>query len=117
MLLLVILALGQPVGQPVSQPVSSHPHPPAPILPPPPARFGAVVTDWRAANGEALARERDGSAPASGTRFGRQARALGDRVGEVVAAGDCEGGERMAREAGDFALMRAVRTHCRSATR
>jgi hypothetical protein len=40
------------------------------------------------------------------------ARALGDRVGRMVAVGDCRGGERMAMEAGDSALVRAVRTYC-----
>lgn len=39
--------------------------------------------------------------------------ALGERVGEIVRTGDCEGGERIAREAGDFALVQAVRDHCR----
>jgi hypothetical protein len=43
-----------------------------------------------------------------------EAVALGRRVGEVVRAGDCAEGERIAREAGDFALVNAVRDHCRS---
>jgi hypothetical protein len=43
-----------------------------------------------------------------------EARSLGDRVGRLVAAGDCRGGERMALEAGDSALVRAVRDYCRS---
>jgi hypothetical protein len=42
-----------------------------------------------------------------------EAVALGRRVGEVVRAGDCAEGERIAREAGDLALVRAVREHCR----
>ena len=42
-----------------------------------------------------------------------EAVALGRRVGEIVRAGDCTGGERMAREAGDLALVRAVQEHCR----
>jgi hypothetical protein len=42
-----------------------------------------------------------------------EARALGDRVGQMVAAGDCRGGERIAMEAGDSALVRAVRNYCR----
>lgn len=41
--------------------------------------------------------------------------ALGERVGEVVRLGDCEEGERIAREAGDFPLVAAVRQHCRPA--
>ena len=43
-----------------------------------------------------------------------EARSLGDRVGRLVAAGDCRGGERMALAAGDSALVRAVRDYCRS---
>jgi hypothetical protein len=43
-----------------------------------------------------------------------EARLLGDRVGRLVAAGDCRGGERMALAAGDSALVRAVRDYCRS---
>ena len=39
---------------------------------------------------------------------------LGQRVGEIVRAGDCEEGERVARAAGDFPLVEAVRTHCRT---
>lgn len=39
--------------------------------------------------------------------------ALGQRVGELVRTGDCTAGERMAREAGDFALLAAVRAYCR----
>lgn len=42
-----------------------------------------------------------------------EARSLGDRVGKLVAAGDCRGGERMALAAGDSALVRAVRDYCR----
>jgi hypothetical protein len=37
---------------------------------------------------------------------------LGERVGAVVTSGDCDGGERLAIEAGDLALARAVRDHC-----
>src|SRR5436190_20680504 len=44
-----------------------------------------------------------------------EAIALGRRVGEVVRSGNCTEGERMARQAGDFALVRAVRAHCRRA--
>ena len=46
------------------------------------------------------------------SRSEAEAVALGRRVGEVVRAGDCAEGERIAREAGDFALVRAVREHC-----
>lgn len=41
-----------------------------------------------------------------------QAQALGKRVGEIVAAGDCAEGERVARAAGDMGLARAVRDYC-----
>jgi hypothetical protein len=41
-------------------------------------------------------------------------RALGDRVGQIVAAGDCDEGERQARAAGDVALALAVRDYCYS---
>ncbi len=47
------------------------------------------------------------------SRAQAEAVALGERVGEVVRAGDCAEGERIARVAGDFALVRAVRAHCR----
>ena len=67
--------------------------------------------DWRSVNGANLAAEarRQSDAP----RTAAEARSLGDRVGQLVAAGDCEGGERMAREAGDFPLVDAVRDYCR----
>ncbi len=42
-----------------------------------------------------------------------EARSLGDRVGRLVAAGDCRAGERMALAAGDSALVKAVRDYCR----
>lgn len=42
-----------------------------------------------------------------------EAVALGARVGEVVRNGDCEEGERIARQAGDMPLVAAVRAHCR----
>ena len=44
-----------------------------------------------------------------------QGRALGERVGEIVGLGDCAEGERVARAAGDFALVEAVRAHCAAA--
>jgi len=47
------------------------------------------------------------------SRARAEAVALGQRVGQVVRAGDCAEGERIAREAGDLALVRAVREHCR----
>jgi hypothetical protein len=50
--------------------------------------------------------------PLAPLRSEAEAVALGRRVGEVVRAGNCAQGERIAREAGDFALVRAVRAHC-----
>jgi hypothetical protein len=41
-----------------------------------------------------------------------EAQALGDRVGRMVAAGDCRGGEKMALTAGDSKLAQAVRNYC-----
>ena len=41
-----------------------------------------------------------------------EAQALGDRVGRMVAAGDCRGGEKMALAAGDSKLAQAVRNYC-----
>lgn len=41
--------------------------------------------------------------------------ALGERVGDIVALGDCAEGERVARTAGDFALVAAVRDYCTAA--
>ena len=88
--------------------------PAAQTPPPEPPRFGDLFTDWRAANQEALDQERSLDAAANApTRTVAQAEALGDRVGRIVAEGECEEGERIAREAGDFALVRAVQNHCR----
>lgn len=53
------------------------------------------------------------AASADSQRSRGEAEALGARVGEVVRLGDCEEGERIARAAGDFALVQAVRDHCR----
>lgn len=90
---------------------------PAPVEAAEQLRFDTLVTDWQVVNREALEHELRLDPPATATpaRNALAARSLGDRVGELVASGDCEAGERMAREAGDFALMRAVRTHCRVA--
>ena len=90
--------------------------------PPPPAgsdaraRFQGLFVDWSSANRHSIEAERRGQSPqaveaaATGTPAG--SRALGERVGEVVATGDCAEGERLARAAGDFALVAAVREHC-----
>ena len=98
---LLLLAAG--LGQPPAAPPSAEP-----------SRFGALFTDWRAASEEALEQERDRNAAVNApARTVAQAEALGDRVGRIVAEGACEEGERIAREAGDFALVRAVQDHCR----
>ncbi len=47
------------------------------------------------------------------SRSQAEAMALGERVGAVVRTGNCAEGERIARAAGDFPLVRAVREHCR----
>jgi len=98
-----MLALAAALAQPAAAP------------PPPDAsRFGGLFTDWNAANAQALEQERARDAAVNApSRTVVEARALGDRVGRIVAEGACEEGERIAREAGDFALVRAVRNHCR----
>ena len=85
--------------------------------------FETLWTGWNGANtdsmrneSEALQRLRHELATAEAARR-RQLRgegqALGTRVGEIVSEGDCEDGERIARAAGDFALVEAVRNYCR----
>ena len=88
--------------------------------------YGDLFTRWDGANRQSLdAEARTASAPAEPpgnavpvyspleSPSQAEAAALGERVGQVVRAGDCAEGERIAREAGDFALVRAVRDHCR----
>ena len=85
--------------------------------------FENLWTGWSGANRESIraeaeARERLERRIASADsdrlrQLGSEGRALGERVGEIVRLGDCEEGERLAREAGDFALVDAVRNHCR----
>ena len=78
--------------------------------------FTGLWTRWPTANSEALRAEVARQAP---TAAPGQLRAgspeLGARVGEIVRTGDCEEGERVARAAGDFPLVEAVRAHCRPA--
>jgi hypothetical protein len=85
-----------------------------PVAPPAPAMDGLFVS-WRDVAREAEAAERAAAVPPR--RDETQARALGEQVGETVARGDCDGGERMAREAGDLPLLRAVQAHCRGLVR
>lgn len=87
-----------------------------------PARTGfeSLWTGWRGVNREAIRAEaeaaRASAAPtaAAPTRYQAGSVALGERVGEVVRLGDCAEGERLARLAGDFPLVEAVRGHCRA---
>lgn len=80
--------------------------------------FGTMWTPWTGANRDAMRAETSPQAPAAPANSGQPSAgsaALGERVGEMVRLGDCEGGERVAREAGDFPLVEAVRAHCRRA--
>jgi hypothetical protein len=118
----VILALALLGAAPAAgQTGAPAPQPPAPANP-----YQGLFTPWHGANREALEAEASapqpapepdsGSIPASSPLVPRsqaEAVALGERVGAVVRTGDCAEGERIAREAGDFALVRAVREHCR----
>ena len=73
-----------------------------------PAPEKAPWIDW-----SELSRRAETSKPAPAPqRTEADARSLGDRVGQMVAAGDCRGGERLAAEARDSALVRAVREYC-----
>ncbi len=85
------------------------------------ADFESLWTGWSGVSREAMRAEseaaRSGHAAAADVprRYRAGSVALGERVGEVVRQGDCDEGERLAREAGDFALVDAVRAHCRPA--
>ena len=80
--------------------------------------FQGLFVDWSRASEESIEAEREGArlrASANVTAAESAAagsEALGLRVGEVVSVGDCAEGERLARAAGDFALVAAVREHC-----
>jgi hypothetical protein len=96
---------------------------------PPTNPYRGLWTSWSGAiddslDAEARARAEAGrtaapaaSVPASSNlvpaRSRAEAEALGARVGAIVRGGDCEEGERIARAAGDFPLVQAVRDHCR----
>ena len=93
--------------------------------PSPPSQFSRLWTGWGSVNRdamttetEAMRRVQEDVATADAERLHQlqnQGRALGERVGEIVRLGDCAEGERVARSAGDFALVEAVRAHCRAA--
>lgn len=94
---------------------------PAPMAPPQPQQqgFSGLWTAWSNANNASLQAETARQAPAAPAAGAGPLRAgspeLGTRVGEIVRTGDCEEGERVARAAGDFPLVAAVRAHCRPA--
>lgn len=83
-------------------------------------RFQGLFVDWTAAGRESLVAEQQASArpappPATAATAAMAtagSRELGERVGDIVALGDCAEGERVARAAGDFALVAAVRDYC-----
>ena len=78
--------------------------------------YSGMWTRWSGVNNEAMhaeAARQAPAAPAGPLRAGSPE--LGARVGEIVRTGDCEEGERVARAAGDFPLVDAVRAHCRPA--
>ena len=110
------LALSVAIVAPV--PALAASAPPAP----PSSDFSALWTGWNRVNREAMTTEtdavrrvREDVATADAPRLRalqNQGRALGERVGEIVRLGDCAEGERVARAAGDFALVEAVRAHC-----
>ena len=90
-----------------------------------PSSFTDLFTPWSGTVRESLRAETEarrppppaGAVPAGSplqTPTRNEAVALGERVAEVVRRGDCAEGERLAREAGDFPLVRAVRDHCRT---
>lgn len=101
---------------------------PAPAAAQPPSNpFQNLWTGWSGANRDSLEAEtrmqaQPDRAPPEATsipagspllsRSREEAEALGARVGEIVRGGDCAEGERMARAAGDFALVQAVRDYC-----
>jgi hypothetical protein len=102
--------------------LAAAPSQPAPAAPP---RFEGLFTDWSGANRQSVAAEREARerppiveaetaafSATAGVLMAPGSRALGERVGEIVSLGDCSEGERMARAAGDFALVAAVRDHC-----
>lgn len=111
-LILLSLAAGPAAGASTSASTAT----PAPER----ARFQGLFVDWNSANRQSIETERRAAerpAPPAQPQAGAGAgsAALGERVGDVVALGDCSEGERIARAAGDFALVAAVRAHCTAA--
>lgn len=116
MLKIIVLAMGLSQAAPPAAvpavaapaPVAAAPRPTAPA--PATAPYRSMFVDWSSVAPAAVAAE---AAPQPGRqRSPAEADALGRRIGEVVASGDCRGGEQLALDAGDYALARAVRDHC-----
>lgn len=113
-------AASQPAGQApaVQAPAAGGPTAQTPAA----SDFSTLWTGWGRVNREAMTTEaeaaqrvREDVATADAARLRQlqnQGRALGERVGEIVRLGDCAEGERVARAAGDFPLVEAVRAHC-----
>lgn len=107
---LVPLLLLAPAGAPAQQP--SRPASP----------YGDMFTPWNGTNQDSLRAEaeaRQRAAETAQTAVPAVAEhnaqvALGERVAEAVRRGDCAEGERIARAAGDFPLVQAVRDYCRT---
>jgi hypothetical protein len=85
---------------------------------PPPAPYSGMFTPWSGTSRESLRAEAEarrtppaGAVPATAEHNAQVA--LGERVADAVRRGDCAEGERLAREAADFPLVRAVRDYCR----
>jgi hypothetical protein len=112
-----------------SQPVFAQQAPPSAASVAPAdgrARFQGLFVDWSSASRQSIDAERQaaarpphgpdaaGTAPSAGIAAPGSV-ALGERVGDIVALGDCAEGERVARMAGDFALVAAVRDYCNAA--
>jgi hypothetical protein len=108
-------------------PLASVPAAGQATAPPPSNPFQGLFTGWSGANRDSLEAETSIQAeperapqgataiPAGSPLLSRsreEAEALGARVGEIVRGGDCAEGERTARDAGDFALVQAVRDYC-----
>jgi hypothetical protein len=85
---------------------------PAPAAVPDPG-YAGLWTRWSGVNDEALRAETSPAVPSAPGPLRAGSPELGQRVGEIVRSGDCEEGERVARAAGDFPLVEAVRRHCR----
>ena len=123
---LLTLGLAAPLSaQPFVQPSVAQPAAPQPAMSAPANPFAQLFTRWDGVNRESMDAEIGAAQPAPDPTYGSipaysplqsrseaEAIALGERVGQVVRAGDCAEGERLARQAGDFALVRAVLEHC-----